>query len=115
LPELAGKAYLKVVAEIASTDFTHYEPEDIARKKDKYAIDRILSLDPEGLIREVYSRNISMCGYGPVAAMLYYSKLCRATKALLLKYATSGDVTGDTSNVVAYASIAIIKCTLDDK
>lgn len=99
----------KKVVVIASTDFTHYEPHEIARRKDKYVIDEILSLNPEGIIKVVYSRNISMCGFGPVAATVYYSKLMGATKAYLLKYGTSGDVTGDLSSVVAYASFAITK------
>ncbi len=99
----------KRVVVIASTDFTHYESHESAKRKDGFVIRRILDLDPEGMIREVYSRDVTMCGYGPVAAMLYFSKLSNAKKAILLKYATSGDVTGDKSSVVAYASIIITK------
>ena len=94
---------------VASSDFTHYEPHSRAVEKDRIAIDRILALDPPGLIKEVYARDISMCGFGPVAAMLHAAKLMGASKATLLKYATSGDVTGDRSSVVGYASIAVTR------
>lgn len=94
---------------IASTDFTHYEPHNVAQEKDKYAIKQILNLNPAKLIEEVYTRNISMCGFGPVAAMLEAARLLGAKKSYLLKYATSGDVTGDKSSVVAYASIVVTK------
>jgi len=111
-----GKAIYEGISEvgrdtviIASTDFTHYEPHHVAQEKDRYAIEQILNLNPSGLIREVYERDISMCGFGPVAAMLEAARLLGAKKTHLLKYATSGDVTGDKSSVVAYASIIITK------
>jgi len=97
----------KDVVVIASTDFTHYEPRDSAAKKDRKAIDRILALDAEGLIRTVDSEAITMCGYGPVSAMLRAGIKMGAKKAELLKYATSGDTAGPMSEVVGYASIVV--------
>lgn len=91
---------------IASTDFTHYEPHDIAKEKDAKAIQAILSMDISELYRVIEKYDISMCGYGPVAIVLVAAKQLGARDAKLLKYATSGDVTKDYSSVVGYASIA---------
>ena len=92
---------------IASTDFSHYEPHEIASKKDRMAIDAILDVDPERLYRVIEKYNISMCGPGPVMTLLYLAKIYGVKKAELLKYATSGDVTGDKRLVVGYASIRV--------
>ena len=92
---------------IASTDFTHYEPQSQASKKDRLALETILNLDPKQLETTVNAHNITMCGYGPVMAMLTAAKLIGANKARLLRYATSGDVVGDYSAVVGYASVEI--------
>ncbi len=92
---------------IASTDFSHYEPHEVAYKKDRLALERILNVDPEGLYEVVNRNNISMCGPGPVMVLLYLAKIYGVTKAELLKYATSGDVTGDRSLVVGYASVRV--------
>lgn len=92
---------------IASTDFTHYEPHEVAVKKDSIALDSIRRLDVETLYRVLREIDISMCGYGPVSAVLEAARRLKASKAELLKYATSGDVTGDKSSVVGYASLKI--------
>lgn len=94
---------------IASTDLTHYEPQKSAEKKDKAVIDAILSLNEKKLEKVIYERSISMCGPGPVLAAIRASKLLGAKRAELLKYATSGDVTGDYSAVVGYSSIKIVR------
>jgi len=92
---------------IASTDFSHYETHAAATHKDRAALSAILQLDAEGLFRAVGRDNISMCGPGPVAAMLVACSILGASKAELLKYATSGEVTQDYSRVVAYASLKV--------
>ncbi len=97
----------KDVVIIASTDFTHYESQSSATTKDHKAIDKILALDPEGLIRTVEEEGITMCGYGPVSAMLQAAKKLGAKKAKLLKYATSGETAGPMAQVVGYGSIAV--------
>ena len=92
---------------LASSDFTHYEPHEAASKKDAEAIEAILSLDPEKLYSVVNEKNVSMCGPGPVMALLYLARMMGGSGAELLKYATSGDVTGDRSSVVGYAAIRV--------
>ena len=108
--EAVAKALLnKNALVIASSDMTHYEPQERAERKDRKAIDAILRLDEEGLYSTVESYGISMCGYGPAMAAITAVKDLGAKKAQLLCYKTSGDVTGDYSAVVGYASIAFTK------
>lgn len=92
---------------IASTDFTHYEPHSVATEKDRSLIDAIVDLDEEELYARCESLNCTMCGYGPVASAIVAAKEAGARRATLLKYATSGDATGDFSRVVGYGAIAI--------
>jgi len=92
---------------IASTDFSHYVYVDRASKLDKIAINKILNLDYDGLIDSVYRYDITMCGYGPVATLLYVASRLATPKVELLKYGHSGEVLGDESSVVAYASFII--------
>jgi AmmeMemoRadiSam system protein B len=75
--------------------------------KDDKAIERILSLDPRGMYDVVMEEEISMCGFGPAVAMLTASLKRGATRAELVKYATSGDVSGDRQMVVGYAGIVV--------
>ena len=92
---------------IASSDMNHYESDSITRVKDRRAIDQVLALDPRGLYDTVRQGNISMCGYGPATIMLTAARKMGATKAELIRYATSGDVSGDRDMVVGYAGIAV--------
>jgi AmmeMemoRadiSam system protein B len=88
---------------------THYEPQERAEKKDKMAIDAALAMDETQYYHTVESYGISTCGYGPVIAAITASKELGAKKAELVCYKTSGDVLGDRSAVVGYASIAFMK------
>jgi predicted class III extradiol MEMO1 family dioxygenase len=92
---------------VASSDMSHYESAFVAKEKDYKAIDKILKLDPEGLHRTVKDNSITMCGYGPAVAMLVAARLLGAVKAELVKYANSGEVSGDYEQVVGYAGIVI--------
>lgn len=92
---------------IASTDFSHYVPYNEAYKKDKLALEAIEKLDSKKLFQVVEEKNISMCGPGPVATLIELAKLMGAKKAEVLKYATSGDTSGDKHSVVGYASIRV--------
>lgn len=92
---------------IASSDMTHYEAQASARKKDTSAIEAILALDEHKLQAQVKKLNISMCGFAPVAVLIKAVSLLGAKKAKLIRYLTSGDVTGDNSSVVGYAGIII--------
>lgn len=92
---------------VASSDMSHYIPAAKARVKDQLAIDRILALDPEGLHRTVRREGITMCGVIPATVMLFAARELGATRAELVRYASSGDVTGDTRQVVGYAGLVI--------
>lgn len=92
---------------VASTDFTHYESKEDAEKKDRLAIDAILALDEERLFQEVTEKNISMCGVAPTCALISACKELGAEKAGLVKYETSGDISGDYTSVVGYAGLLI--------
>jgi AmmeMemoRadiSam system protein B len=93
---------------IASSDMNHYESDDITRVKDRKAIDKILQLDARGLYEVIHRERISMCGFGPTTSMLVAARQLGASRAELVKYATSGDVSGDFGHVVGYAGIAVI-------
>ncbi len=99
----------KNVAIIASTDMTHYEPHEVAEKKDKIALSALEELDEKTFYSTVESYRITACGYGPVVALVTAAKILGAKKGRVLCYKTSGDVTGDYSAVVGYASVAITK------
>lgn len=92
---------------LASSDMSHYVPDPLARRLDRLAIDRIKAIDPEGLFRTVEANDITMCGYIPATAMLAYARARGASHAELVRYATSGDVSGDQSQVVGYAGITV--------
>ncbi|MFC1925340.1 AmmeMemoRadiSam system protein B [Chloroflexota bacterium] len=92
---------------IASSDFSHYESQELASRKDKSALEAILRLDEKRLQEVVNEHDISMCGPGPVMCMLAACKRLGAGQAQLLSYATSGDIIGDRSQVVGYASVAV--------
>ena len=108
-----GRALASVIREhglkayvVASSDMSHYIPADAARRRDFKAIEKIQQLDGQGLYDVIIEEDVSMCGYGPVIALIEVAKELGYSKVLLLKYADSGDVTGDKSEVVAYASLS---------
>jgi AmmeMemoRadiSam system protein B len=115
----AAQRSKKNIVIIASSDFSHVgfnyrsmPPEGVrvdayAEKQDALAIERILALDPKGLIQTVEDHDITMCGYGPVAAMLTAAKIRKATRAELLKYGTSYAVHPN-SSCVGYGAIAVL-------
>lgn len=92
---------------VASSDFSHYVPDAVARENDLYAIAALEHLDVEEFYRRIQSRRVSTCGYGPVATMCLVCRELGASSGRLLRYATSGDVTGD-PEVVGYAAIAVM-------
>lgn len=92
---------------VASSDMNHYEPDAVTRVKDHKAIERVLAMDARGLWEVVMNEDITMCGFGPTIVMLTAAKLLGATSATLVKYATSGDVSGDYESVVGYAGIIV--------
>ena len=92
---------------VASSDMNHYENDAVTRVKDQSAIEPILALDARGLYDVVTQQNVSMCGFGPAVAMLTAGRKLGATSAQLVKYATSGDISGDRDLVVGYAGVVI--------
>ena len=103
----AAKELGRSVVFIASSDFTHYEPQETANEKDEFLIEAILDMNIEEFYKRIAEINASACGYGPIAAMLSASKEMGANSTELLKYATSGDISGDYSAVVGYAAIVV--------
>jgi MEMO1 family protein len=113
-----GRALADVIAErqrerhekvlmVASSDMNHYESDRITRVKDRMAIDRVLALDARGLWDVVMREDISMCGFCPTVVMLTAARLLGANTATLIKYATSGEVSGNYDSVVGYAGIVV--------
>jgi AmmeMemoRadiSam system protein B len=100
----ASMATGKRIIVIASSDFNHYEPHEETSRKDSMAIDRILKLDTDGLYNVILRNDISICGPGGIMTLMEYTKILGG-KAQLLKYATSGDTSGDYSHVVGYAAL----------
>ncbi len=92
---------------VASSDMNHYESDAATRVKDQQALERILTLDPRGLYEVVTQQGVSMCGFGPAVAMLTAARQLGAKSAELVKYATSGDISGDRDLVVGYAGIVV--------
>jgi AmmeMemoRadiSam system protein B len=104
--EAVRKVNKKVVI-LASSDFSHYKRDKVAREDDAYFISSILDMNIPSFYRKLYEREASVCGYGPISAMLTATKALGAKKASLLKYSTSGDVSGDFDAVVGYAGIVV--------
>jgi AmmeMemoRadiSam system protein B len=103
----AVKDFSEPVLLIASTDLNHYEPQAISNRKDRLAIEAILALDPAGLQRTVREHRISMCGIAPTTALLAALGDLGAGGAELVRYMTSGDVSGDFDRVVGYCGVII--------
>jgi AmmeMemoRadiSam system protein B len=92
---------------VASSDMTHHESQASANRKDKIAIDELLALNEDSLYSKVHAMHITMCGIYPAVTMLVCAKDRGAKKAELVRYETSGDITGDYDHVVGYAGIII--------
>ncbi len=112
--ETLGQAMAAVIARqtepvliIASSDMNHYESDEITRRKDRLALDRLLALDPRGLYDVVRREGITMCGVGSAVTMLIAARQLGASRAELVRYATSGDVLDDRDEVVGYAGVIV--------
>lgn len=92
---------------VASTDMSHYLDRDRATRLDREAIDAIIAMDPHRLHRLVRAKRMTMCGYHATTAVLIAARRLGATRAELVAYATSGDVTRDDTSVVGYAGLII--------
>ncbi len=103
----AIKRFEKEVLIIASSDMSHYIPKEEAEIKDRIALEKIESLDASELYDVVEKENISMCGIAPVVSTISAALRLGASRVKILSYATSGDITGDYSEVVGYAGVII--------
>jgi len=104
---------------ISSSDFTHVGPNygqmpprgtsvaEFARRQDQFALEAIVRVDSKGLYRAVTDRNVTMCGYGPVIAMLEAAKLLGAKEAKMLAYANSAEIVKDRTLAVGYGSVVV--------
>jgi AmmeMemoRadiSam system protein B len=109
-----GKALAEILANknalvIASSDFTHYEPQQSVNRKDASVLKAIEALDEKLFYSVIEKENVSACGYGPIAALITFSKALGVKKAVVLSHKTSGDITGDFSSVVGYSSVMLKK------
>jgi hypothetical protein len=109
-----GQALAEAVDEdtallVASTDLSHFHRYEVAVQLDQMVLDCITAYDPEGLAGTLSMRKAEACGGGPVAAVMVAAEKLGADRAVLLKYMNSGDVTGDRSSVVGYASAALLR------
>ncbi len=109
-----GKEIAKAIKElnrevviIASSDMNHYEPQDTTQEKDNQAIEAMLDLNENELIKRVQEFNITMCGYATAVSLISAAKELGAKGAELVKYMTSGDTSGDYGSVVGYAGVII--------
>jgi MEMO1 family protein len=107
-----GKGIAKVLADskeeiliVTSSDMNHYEDDATTRHKDRQAINCLLQLDPNTLYATCRDQNITMCGLGPAIVMLTTMHELGADKAELVRYGTSGDISGDRTAVVGYAGM----------
>lgn len=93
---------------VASSDFSHYVPADVAYRNDTSAIEGLCNLDISSFYQRLREYNVSACGYGPISVMATLARRMGATSGKLIQYMTSGDTTGDFAQVVGYASIAAV-------
>jgi AmmeMemoRadiSam system protein B len=105
-----GKCIAKMIKNrrvmlVASSDLTHYEPNDRAYAKDTKLISSIQGMNISHFYSVLENSQVTACGYGAIATVMMAAKECGATNGRLLRYATSGDITGDVSSVVGYSAI----------
>ncbi|MEA3459333.1 MAG: AmmeMemoRadiSam system protein B [Chloroflexota bacterium] len=109
-----GKALAKVLKGkgallVASSDLSHFHRYETALRLDKVVQEDVERYDPEGLMRDIEAGRCEACGGGPIDAVMSAARTLGADRAKVIKYANSGDVTGDLSGVVGYMAAAIYK------
>jgi MEMO1 family protein len=93
---------------IASSDLTHYEPAEVARGKDTALIKQMEKMDVGGFYSTLQQLEITACGFGAISTIMQAAKLLGCKRGELLKYASSGDTTGDNNQVVGYCSLRFV-------
>jgi hypothetical protein len=89
---------------VASTDLSHFYPQEVAKVLDRAVLRQVEALDPEGVLEVEEKGEGFACGRGALAAVLWAAKELGADTARVLQHATSGDITGDYTQVVGYAA-----------
>jgi len=101
------KGWSEDVLLLASTDMNHFSTAEISEKLDFMAIDAMISYDPQRLYQVVRENQISMCGMLPTVTVMQAAYDLGARECQLVRYAHSGQVNGDNSNVVGYAGLTL--------
>lgn len=107
LAEASAAAQGRAPLIVISSDMSHYLPAPVARRQDQKALDRVLAVDPEGLLRVVLEDDISMCGVAPAVAGLEAARRLGVVSGRLIAYGHSGEINGDTRSVVGYAGVLL--------
>jgi AmmeMemoRadiSam system protein B len=94
----------KKILIVGSSDLSHFYSYNVAKKMDAIVLDYLKNGDAIGLLKSLENGEVEACGGGPMAVSILVARMMKAEKAYLLKYANSGDVTGDKNSVVGYAS-----------
>jgi AmmeMemoRadiSam system protein B len=97
----------KKVLLVASSDLSHFHPYEQAKNLDQRILDRVAAFDEKGLMQDLTQDQVEACGGGPMVTVMRTARLLSADEAYVLKYANSGDVTGDRSGVVGYMAAAL--------
>jgi MEMO1 family protein len=110
--EAVGHALAAVLAGrravlVASSDLSHFHPRAEAEALDREMLGRIEAFDPQAVMRAEDEGRGFACGRAPVAAVLWAARDLGADRVSLLRYATSGEVTGDNESVVGYGAAVI--------
>ena len=101
--------YGKEVVVVASSDFSHYVSPETAKRNDNAALSFITGMDAKGFQQRVADRGWSICGYGPITALMEYAKRMRCREGEMVYYTNSGEYGGEKDRVVGYASVVFPK------
>lgn len=94
---------------VASSDLSHFYPQHQAERLDHLFLKKVEEFDPEAVVKLEEEGKAFACGYGAVATVLWAARMLGANCAHILHYATSGDVTGDRTQVVGYGAAALLR------
>ena len=106
---LASVLHNKNAILVASTDLSHFYDQATAKTLDHEMLKRFESFNPKSIFEAEQTGKGFACGHAAVAAVEWATQTLGANKVQLLKYATSGDITGDYSSVVGYGAAVILK------
>jgi AmmeMemoRadiSam system protein B len=114
-----GEALAEVLASrrallVASSDLSHYYPQKLANSLDDAMLRQVAAFDPQGVIQIEEQGKGFACGRAAVAAVLWAARSLGANLVQILRHATSGDVTGDYSQVVGYGAAVLTRVAVQD-